>query len=207
MAHPVRVSLRVVEDMARQEIYVSVDIEADGPVPGQNSMLSLGAAAMVPGSRTPQSTFEVNLAPLPEASPDPETMAWWAKQDPSAWAHATKDPENPQDALRRFSEWVRSLNGDPVLVVFPTYDYMWIRYYLVRFLGPKGDPFGIGALDLKSMSFGMFPGFDRFKDVAKRRLDKSLFEGCPPHTHKALDDAIGQGVWFVNLLAHREPGN
>ena len=27
------------------EIYVSIDVEADGPIPGDHSMLSLGAAA------------------------------------------------------------------------------------------------------------------------------------------------------------------
>lgn len=29
----------------KPEIYVSTDIEADGPIPGQNSMLSFGSAA------------------------------------------------------------------------------------------------------------------------------------------------------------------
>ena len=28
-----------------KEIYISVDIETDGPIPGPNSMLSFGAAA------------------------------------------------------------------------------------------------------------------------------------------------------------------
>jgi hypothetical protein len=28
-----------------QEIYISTDIEADGPIPGPHSMLSIGAAA------------------------------------------------------------------------------------------------------------------------------------------------------------------
>ena len=31
--------------MNSAEIYVSTDIEADGPIPGQNSMLSFGSAA------------------------------------------------------------------------------------------------------------------------------------------------------------------
>ncbi len=160
---------------------------------------------MVPGNRTPTSTFEINLRPLPEASPNSETMEWWGKQDPAVWEHATRDPVEPSLAVAQFGEWVRSLGGSPVLVVFPTFDYLWVHYYMVRFLGKS--PFGIGALDLKSMAFGMFPEIDKFKDVAKRKLDKTLFEGCPPHTHKALDDAIGQGVWLVNLLARREPLN
>lgn len=29
-----------------QEIYISTDVEADGPIPGQNSMLSSGSKAL-----------------------------------------------------------------------------------------------------------------------------------------------------------------
>ena len=32
----------------KQEVYVSVDVETDGPIPGPHSMLSLGAVAMLP---------------------------------------------------------------------------------------------------------------------------------------------------------------
>ena len=189
--------------MAKDDIYVSVDIEADGPIPGPHSMLSIGAAAFRPGERRPLATFEINLAPLPGSSPDPDTLAWWAKQDPSVWLHSTQNPVEPGIAMHQFRDWVRGLGGTPVLVVYPTWDAMWTTWYFTRFCGPHSDPFGIGGLDLKSMSFGMFPEFERFKDVTKRALSAELFEGCPPHTHKALDDAIGQGVWFVNLLARR----
>lgn len=192
-------------DFVKRDVYVSVDIEADGPLPGLNSMMSIGAAAFYEGSRTPVSTFEMNLAPLEGASADPETLSWWAKQEPGVWEHATRDPGDPAEVMLKFATWVRSLAGTPVLVVFPTWDFLWVHYYLVRFLGPRGTPFGIGALDVKSMTFGMLPEFASFKDVAKRRVPKHLLEGCPPHTHKALDDAIGQGVWLVNMLALRQP--
>jgi hypothetical protein len=189
----------------KPDIYVSIDIEADGPLPGFNSMLSLGAAAFYAGNRAPAATFEINIAPLEGASPDPETLAWWAKQSPDVWDHATRSPVDPADAMLRFAEWVRALHGVPVMVVFPTWDFLWVHYYLVRFLGPKGTPFGIGALDVKSLAFGLVPEIASFKEVTKRNMDKSLLEGCPPHTHKALDDAIGQGVWLVNMLALRQP--
>ena len=187
----------------KPDIYVSIDIEADGPIPGLNSMLSIGAAAFYAGNRTPVSTFEVNLSPLEGASADPDTMQWWARQSPKVWQHVTKDPLDPADALLQLVTWVRSLRGTPIMVVFPTFDYMWVHYYLVRFLG--SSPFGIGALDIKSMAFGIIPEIPAFKEVTKRNMHKSLLEGCPPHTHQALDDAIGQGVWLVNLLALRQP--
>ena len=56
------------------EIYVSTDIETDGPVPGLNSMLSFGSAAYL-ADKTMISTFSANLEFLPGASGDPMTMA------------------------------------------------------------------------------------------------------------------------------------
>lgn len=46
------------------EIYVSTDVEADGPIPGPHSMLSFGSAAYR-GDKRLVGTFEANLAVLP----------------------------------------------------------------------------------------------------------------------------------------------
>ena len=57
------------------EVYVSTDIEADGPIPGPHSMLSLASAAYR-ADKTVIATFTVNLDTLPDAAPDPRTMTW-----------------------------------------------------------------------------------------------------------------------------------
>lgn len=185
-----------------KDLYVSVDIEADGPYPGGHSMLSLGAAAFQAGSRDPVATFEVNLSPLPGATQDPDTMDWW-EGFPDAWEYANRNPQPPSKAMRDFAQWVQNWKhlGSPVLVTYPTWDYMWIQWYFSRF-GVK-SPFGIGSLDLKSYAMCQLQS-NRFKTVAKRKMPRSWFEGTPPHTHKALDDAIGQGVMWINMLSDRE---
>ena len=58
------------------EIYVSTDIETDGPVPVVNSMLSFGSAAYL-ADKTLIGTFTANLETLPGAEPDPRTTEWW----------------------------------------------------------------------------------------------------------------------------------
>ncbi|HEV2669038.1 MAG TPA: exonuclease, partial [Blastocatellia bacterium] len=65
------------------EVYVSTDVETDGPIPGLNSMLSFGSAAYLP-DKTLISAFTANLETLPGAAADPKTMAWWETQ-PEAW--------------------------------------------------------------------------------------------------------------------------
>jgi hypothetical protein len=57
------------------EIYVSTDVETDGPIPGPHSMLSVGSAAYTADKRL-VATFEANLHTLPDARGAPETMAW-----------------------------------------------------------------------------------------------------------------------------------
>lgn len=87
------------------EIYVSTDIEADGPIPGPNSMLSFASAAYL-ADKTLVATFEANLTLLPGAAGDPKTMAWW--QCPATTTSArpmTRDPL-PSSARGRAGPWV-----------------------------------------------------------------------------------------------------
>ena len=45
------------------EVYVSTDVEADGPIPGPHSMLSFGSAAYLPDKKL-VGTFSANLETL-----------------------------------------------------------------------------------------------------------------------------------------------
>ncbi len=56
--------------MSSKEIYVSTDVEADGPIPGPNSMLSFGSAAYT-GGKELIGTFSANLETLPGATQRP----------------------------------------------------------------------------------------------------------------------------------------
>lgn len=185
-----------------KEIYVSVDIEADGPIPGDNSMLNFGLAAFELDNREPIATFEANLHPLPGAKRDPDTMAWWKKQ-PEAWKYVTTNCREPATVMQEVVRWARKLPGKPVLVVYPTYDFMWMRWYLVHFCGAENAKvFGFQALDLKTLMMVM--GEIPFKQVSKRWVSKEhpeWFKGTPKHDHTGLADAIGQGVMLINILA------
>ena len=83
------------------EIYVSTDVEADGPIPGPNSMLSFASAAFT-ADKTLVGTFEANLTLLPGAEGDPKTMAWWQSQ-PEAWAACRKDPRDPAIVMPEYA--------------------------------------------------------------------------------------------------------
>src|SRR5262249_35113165 len=86
------------------EVYVRTDGEADGPIPGAHSMLSLGSAAFT-ADGTLIGTFSVNLEALPGATADPTVMAWW-DEHPDAWAAARADPQPPEVAMDRYARWL-----------------------------------------------------------------------------------------------------
>ena len=123
----------------RQEIYISTDVEADGPIPGPHSMLSFGSAAYL-ADKTLLTTFSANLDTLPEAQGHPDTMAWWATQ-PVAWAACRSDCEAPEAAMHRYVAWLKALPGNPVFVGYPAgYDFMFVYWYLMRFAGESPEP-------------------------------------------------------------------
>jgi hypothetical protein len=177
------------------EIYVSTDIEADGPIPGPNSMLSFGSAAFL-ADKTRVGTFSANLTLLPGAAGNPETMAFW-KQHPEAWEAARKDPCDPAEAMPAYVRWLDELPGKPVFVGYPAaYDFLFVYWYLIRFAGRS--PFSHSALDLKTMAMVMLR--KEYRATSKKSMPRRWFEDVP-HTHVALDDAIEQGLLFCNMLA------
>jgi len=175
------------------ELYVSTDVETDGPIPGQNSMLSFGSAVYTKDKKL-IATFEANLELLDGAIADPKTMQWWATQ-PQAWKDCRKNLESPKNAMQRYLSWLKKLEGKPVFVGYPVaFDFMFIYWYLIKFTGES--PFSHSALDIKTLAMAGLK--KNYRDSTKRNMPNRWFDDLP-HTHKALDDAIEQGALFCNI--------
>ncbi len=187
--------------MARREVYVSVDVEADGPIPGPHSMLSIGAAAFTidwappsPAS-TMVGTFSANLETLDGATGDEATMRWW-RSEPAAWAACRTDVRPPADVMRDFVAWTGGLPGRPVFVAYPAgFDFTYVYWYAVKFTG--GSPFSHAALDMKTMAMTLLG--TTYRDTTKRTMP-SRWLGPERHSHVAIEDAIEQGEIFCKML-------
>jgi len=184
--------------MTHPEIYVSTDVEADGPIPGPHSMLSFGSAAYL-ADKTLLSTFTANLHLLPNAEGHPDTMAWWSRNRAS-WDAARTNCQAPEAAMRSYVTWLKALPGMPVFVAYPAgFDFMFVYWYLMRFAGES--PFSHSALDMKTLAMARLKV--GYREATKGNMPKVWFDPLP-HTHIALDDAIEQGALFCNMLAHGE---
>jgi hypothetical protein len=177
------------------EIYVSTDVETDGPIPGPNSMLSFASAAYRP-DKTLFGTFAANLETLPGAKADPGTLNWW-QSHPEAYQATRTGLETPEAAMRRYADWVGALPGKPVFVAYPAgFDFLFVYWYLIHFTGKS--PFSFSAVDVKTYAMALLKR--GYRECTKRNMPKRWFDPAP-HTHVALDDALEQGALFCNMLA------
>ena len=190
--------------MPASDIYVSADIEADGPIPGEYSMLSFGfsVAARYDGTtfnraNPEEQTFYRELKPISDKF-DPEATAA-AQLDRAALTIRGADPGA---AMSEAHAWVKEVarGARPVFVAYPLgFDWMFLYYYFIRFAG--ASPFGFSScLDMKTM----------YVTKSGKLITKATKSQMPPslrssrrHTHNALDDAIEQADLFANLFEWR----
>lgn len=174
-----------------EETYISVDIEAAGPIPGEYSLLSIGACVV---GRV-ESNFYVELRPLNDNYVE-EALQVAGLPLACLWAHGT----DPAVAMADFARWIEEVTppgNRPVFVAFnATFDWMFTHTYFLRFLG--GDPFDDSGLDIKAFYMGLM-GSD-WGSTSKGRIDRRFLPDRP-HTHHALEDALWQAELFKNLLA------
>lgn len=176
------------------EIYVSTDVETDGPVAGVHSMLSIGSAAYT-ADRQLLTTFSANLETVPGFCADEKTAAWWATQ-PEAWAACRSALESPAAAMSRYLAWLKTLPGRLVFVAYPAaFDFPFVYWYLTQYAGE--NPFGYSVIDIKTYAMAMLR--KPYRACGKQSMPAAWFDPVA-HTHVALDDALEQGSLFCNML-------
>ena len=171
-----------------KEIFISVDIEASGPVPGTYSMLAVGASVV--GRSDPQ--FYAELRPINNAS----VIAAMAVVGRTLEEFHQTGRE-PSDVMSQFASWVRKVseNGKPVFVGFnAAFDWAFVSWYFDKF--QIENPFGVAALDIKSFYMGM--SGCAWEQTRSSRLP-TKYRGEMQHTHNALSDAVEQAGIFERM--------
>jgi hypothetical protein len=184
------------------DVYFSADVETDGPIPGEFSMLSFalvyaGRFDGVKFARPPNytTTFEATLRPISRRF-EQEALDVNGL-DRQRLEHEGGDPTG---TMAKASEWIRQQadGGTPVLVAFPlSFDWSWLYWYFVRFAGKS--PFNHSrCFDLKTAI--AVRGRRTVSDSGHDRLPKAL-QSTRRHTHRALDDAMEQADILAKFFA------
>lgn len=170
----------------RQEIYISVDIEASGPIPGVYSMLSIGACNVYDDSQS----FSCELKPISKkAIPEALKVSGFSLEELELRGL------KPKTAMSDFQNWLKKLIINDERLIFvgfnAPFDWSFINYYFHRYLGE--NPFGISALDIKAMYFGKTNV--SWKETSSRHISK-LYRPNLKGDHDALHDAKYQAELF-----------
>ncbi len=172
------------------DIYICVDVETSGPIPGEYSLLSIGACTIY----EPQATFYIELKPVNQnATPGAQDIHKLSLE------RLAVEGADPLEAMQQFETWLANqvpAGRRPVFVAFNApFDWMFINYYFHRYLGH--NPFGHAALDIKALYMGWagVPWSQTSWRVISPELvdDKHL-------THHALEDALDQAILFRKIV-------
>lgn len=172
-----------------RETYISVDVETSGPIPGEYSLLSIGACCV----DNLATTFEARLRPL-NSNADPEAM----KVNGLSMRKLEQEGLEPAEAMRGFAAWLSEVTPSGRRAVFvglnAPFDWSFVNYYFHRFT--QANPFGFTALDIKAMYMGATGC--TWSETAGAKMSKQFRLAHVP-THDALDDARHQAELF-NLV-------
>jgi len=159
-----------------------VDVESDGPCPGDYSMICFGAVLVTPGL---EQTFYGRLQPVSEQwIPEALAVSGFSREETLAF-----DP--PERVMTRFRDWLHAeVRTRPVFVSDNNgYDWQFINWYFHHFLGD--NPFGHSSMNLGSLYKGLVR--DTFQNFKHLRRTK--------HTHHPVDDAKGNAEAMLAMIA------
>lgn len=174
-----------------REIFVSIDVETSGPIPGEYSLLSIGACSAF----DPDNGFTCKVKPLSDKF-DPKALEVTGLSMKALMNSGLE----PNKAMNAFSDWLSSLAGPDDTIVFvgfnAPFDWSFINYYFHLFDGK--NPFGFSALDIKALYMGV-TGCS-WRDTRSSKIAAHL-KPTLSSTHDALEDARYQAEIFRLILA------
>jgi len=167
--------------------YISVDIEADGQIPGDYSMVSLGA---VLAEKDCQNGFYVKIRPISDKwVPEALAVSGFTREQ----TLTAEDFVPAEVAMRDFKAWLDGLRDKPndrLMFVSDNngFDWQYVNWYFHHFIGE--NPFGHSSTNMGSL----YKGFqqDMFANFKHLRTTK--------HTHNALEDARGNAEAFLKIV-------
>lgn len=177
------------------ELYLAVDVEADGPIPGPYSMISLGISVV----GRPDLAFYTEIRPISDDFV-PEALAVSGLDRD----RLLREAPTAEEAMTAAAKWINGLRqeGRPVFLAGPAvFDGMFVHWYFMRFLGKSPFNASGAGIDLRSYWMGMTgcEWVSTRKSIIKQKLK---IEGLP-HTHHAGEDAAELAQVFQAILDSR----
>jgi hypothetical protein len=166
-----------------------VDVETDGEIPGDFSMIELGAVVVRRGENWKDTsglkdTFHGKLHPVSDR---------WNDDALKVSNHTREETllfDDPIKVMTEFSSWItaKSIGKRPMFISDNNgFDWSFVNWYFHHFLGT--NPFGHSSTNLGSLYKGLVKNMHQnFKHLRITR-----------HTHNPVDDAMGNAEALLNI--------
>ena len=159
---------------------IMVDVESDGPIPGDYSMICFGAVVVEPSL---ERSFYGRLRPISDQwVPEALAVSGFSRQETEAF-------DDPRNVMIQFANWIgEHSQGRPFFISDNNgFDWQFINWYFHHFTGQ--NPFGHSSANLGSLYKGLVKdAFSNFKHLRKTK-----------HTHHPVDDAKGNAEALLEM--------
>ena len=165
--------------------YIMVDIESDGPIPGDFSMISFGAVLV---NEQLNKTFYGKLKPISDKYiPEALAVSGFSREE-------TLTFEEPKKVMTDFANWIKNICNDRPIFISDNngFDWMFICWYFHHFT--EANPFGFSSQNLGSLYKGIEK--DTFKTFKHLRKTK--------HSHHPVEDAKGNAEALLYMKNEME---
>jgi DNA polymerase III epsilon subunit-like protein len=161
-----------------------VDVETDGPIPGDYSMLAIGAVVVEPGLGR---TFKAYLRAMTDRfEPEALSVGGFDRDETLSIGGRFRAPAYVMCDLR---DWLSGLDCRPVFVADNNgFDWSFVNWYFHHFLGT--NPFGFSSQNLGSL----YKGLMRDSTASFKHLRRTR------HDHDPLNDAIGNAEALLHMV-------
>lgn len=162
-----------------------VDVETDGPTPGDYSMIQIGLVKVCE-PLCEAATFFAKLRPISDRyQSEALKVVGVTREETLRFPYG-----DPETEMQRLSRWVANENRGKLVQFISDnngFDFMFTAWYLQHFTG--SCIFGHSSINLGSLYKGMVGSmFKNFKHLRKTR-----------HTHNPVDDAMGNAEALVAM--------
>ncbi len=160
--------------------YIMVDVETDGAIPGDYSMISFGAVVI---DDKLDRAFYGKLKPISDKwIPEALAVSGYSREE-------TLGFDEPKKVMLEFAEWIKQNNKGQAVFISDNngFDWMFICWYFHHFINE--NPFGHSSQNLGSMYKGLVK--DTFKNFKHLRKTE--------HTHHPVDDAKGNAEALLTM--------
>jgi DNA polymerase III epsilon subunit-like protein len=162
--------------------YVIVDVESDGPIPAEFSMICFGAVIF---DELLNQTFYGRTRPISQQFvPESLAVSGFSRQQHLGF-------DDPKMVMKNFADWLgsRCKGWATFISDNPAFDWQFINYYFHRFLGR--NPFGFSARRIGDLYSGLVRDASKASEWKKYRVTA--------HSHNPVDDAKGNAEALKKL--------